>query len=89
MKRIVRQKYNHLYAEYWFKYLCSFVGAIYVNLMCIANIIGFGLGFDGVTVVLKKMSEDWVTECVIILIIMVAINVMFFVRFMEKDDLGY
>lgn len=65
------------------------MGAIYVNLMCIANIIGFGLGFNGVAVVLKKMTEDWITECLVIGIIVTVINIMFFIRFMEKDDLGY
>jgi hypothetical protein len=55
VKKIFRQKYSHLFSQYWFKYLSAFAGALYINMMCIANIIGFGFGLEGVWIVLNKM----------------------------------
>ena len=39
------KRFNHLYDKYWFKYISAFVSGLYIYLLCLANLIGFGYGY--------------------------------------------
>lgn len=57
--------------------------------MCVANVIGFGWGFEGFYVLYHKIIEEWVLYIVALLVLTIVVNLMFFFRFLEKEECGY
>jgi D-alanyl-lipoteichoic acid acyltransferase DltB (MBOAT superfamily) len=45
VKNYFRKHHKNLFGHYWFKYLSALGGGVYIYLMCIANLIGFGYGY--------------------------------------------
>ena len=89
IKQKLRQNYPHLYQSQWFKYLCAVVGASYIYVLVLANIIGFGYGIKHLSLLWEKLQEQWlqlvwgvgaVASCVVL---------MFYKRAIEKDQLDY
>ena len=52
IKRYVKRKYSYLFQYHWFKYICALSAAIYIYILILTNIIGFGYG-------LNKLSFLW------------------------------
>jgi len=46
IKRYFRKNHSNLYKKHWFKYLSGFAAAIYIYLLMICNLVGFGYGAD-------------------------------------------
>jgi hypothetical protein len=73
----------------WFRMLKYFACAFYIVLMVIANLIGFGMGADGLYAILVKMfrmtSIGYFMK--ILFFFMPLVAVMFFVR--EKERLNH
>lgn len=57
--------------------------------MCIANLIGFGYGVDGVMIVLNKMKEEVWALVGTLVFVSSGVMMMFYQRHLEKEDLGY
>jgi hypothetical protein len=57
--------------------------------MCIANLIGFGYGVDGVKIVLQKMQEETGALIGTIAFVSSGVMMMFYQRSQEKEDKGY
>ena len=54
-KRYFKKYYGHLYHKYWFKYFCSVVCAVYIYLICLANLVGFGYGYEKANILFEKI----------------------------------
>ncbi|CAD8107907.1 unnamed protein product [Paramecium sonneborni] len=45
------------YKKWWFVYLCQLGGGFQIQMMCLANLIGFGNGYEGMTFVFYKFMS--------------------------------
>ncbi|CAD8107450.1 unnamed protein product [Paramecium sonneborni] len=57
---IALQKYfdkEYFYKKWWFVYLCQLGGGFQIQMMCLANLIGFGNGYEGMTLVFQKFMS--------------------------------
>lgn len=45
---------DYYYKQWWFKYITLFGAGFQIEMMCLANLIGFGTGHDGMKVLLDK-----------------------------------
>ena len=88
-KSYFRRHHKELFKEQWFTYLCAFGGGCYIYLMCIANLVGFGYGYEGLLVVLRKMVEEPLMLVASLATLTSAVILMFYVRDNEEEDLGY
>ncbi len=55
IKRYFRKNYKNLFKQNWFKYLSCFASAIYIYLLIICNLIGFGYGADSIPLIINKL----------------------------------
>ena len=88
-KRYFRSHYKHLYKTYWFKYLSSLVAAIYIYFLMICNLIGFGYGVDKIEIVINKIFDSMPELIFSLIVVVSAVNLMFYKRNMENNKLNY
>jgi len=76
----------HLHDKLWFRLIKYVFCAIYILLMIIANLIGFGMGHNALyDIILKIWTEaSYIFIFKIILFLIPSVIVMFYVR--EKED---
>lgn len=55
IKDFFSKQYPHLFQTTWFKYLSAAVSALYIYIICLANLIGFGYGYEKSSIVLTKL----------------------------------
>ncbi len=75
--------------QIWFRFIKYFFCSFYILLMIIANLIGFGMGHEGlfqiILNILKMTSVDYFIKILFFLI--PSVIVMFYVR--EKEEIYY
>ena len=84
IKAFFRRKYSHLFHNYWFKYVCAFACAFYIQVICLCNLIGFGYGTDNAWMVITRIAQEWLNFCYMILVLTSCSILMFAVREFER-----
>ena len=69
----------HLRANYWFKYLCTGC-AIYIQIICLCNLVGFGYGYENTWVVVSRIGDEWLNFMKMSAIVISACVLMFAIR---------
>eukprot|EP00698_Gefionella_okellyi_P000920 TRINITY_DN10799_c0_g1_i1.p1 TRINITY_DN10799_c0_g1~~TRINITY_DN10799_c0_g1_i1.p1 ORF type:complete len:520 (-),score=81.97 TRINITY_DN10799_c0_g1_i1:61-1620(-) len=72
----------------WYRQMCGLAAALNITLMMAANLVGFGVGSQGVSAFLIKMVADWQVFVAMIVIFYAAAMVMFEVRVHEVQTTG-
>ena len=82
-----KDKFKHLNYCIWFRYLRAFGCALYILLMILANLIGYGIGGDDSKDQLFKLLKDCNVLYFILLILFFIplVITQFFIRFLEKE----
>jgi D-alanyl-lipoteichoic acid acyltransferase DltB (MBOAT superfamily) len=88
VKRYARCHWKDLFSKTWFKYLSAFASSIYIYLLVISNIIGFGYGAENAYLLLQKIGDEWASVVWSISVLTCAVMLMFYQRKMEGDK-GY
>ena len=78
-----------LYKKQWFKYICALLAGIYIYILCLANIYGFGVGKDHTDVLFTKMYYNPLTLVISILYVSQAALIMFYLRDLEGGKKGF
>jgi D-alanyl-lipoteichoic acid acyltransferase DltB (MBOAT superfamily) len=81
IKKIIRNKYSHLYQKQTFKYLCALIAAAYIYFLVLANIIGFGYGISQLALLWEKAKSQWVQLLWGWLAVASCVILMFYKRF--------
>lgn len=85
-------KFSSFHETVWWKYACSFAGGIDILLMVSANLVGFGIGWNGLLMVINdfKNLEGLVTIMVALFGFSLGALCMFMIREKEGDaDKGF
>lgn len=85
-------KFKKLWTKLWWKYVCGLAGGLDILLMVSANLVGFGVGWKGLLMVLDNFTNfiGFITLSLGVLGFSVGALIMFMIREKEKDlDKGF
>jgi len=81
-------KLTPLWKKAWFKFLCVFAGSIIVILLIISNLVGFGMGYEGILrlIDLAMQPEGMLHIMASFILVFFSVNVMFYLRDKEEQS---
>ena len=85
-----KDKMNHLHSKFYFRMIKYMFCSLYIMLMIVANLIGFGMGSEGVseiTLKILKMTSPLYFGKILVFLIPSTIT-MFYIRDKERVKLG-
>jgi hypothetical protein len=89
IKRHARRYWKRQFQLSWFKYLAAFSSAVYIYFLVLSNIVGFGYGVDKLYLIWEKIQREWLELIWSVLVLVSAVILMFYQRFIEGGDKNF